>query len=154
MVNLLFNKNEVIFKRPYVYWFFGIFIFYLIVSVLVSGFYNTIPLIIVYFNAVNWIKMGISLILTLFISFLVALNGILIYIKYKERKRCSGVGTAGAGTIGGLIVGVCPLCVTGIFPLIFGLMGISFSFGSLPFQGIEIQVLVALILIAGYKQIS
>ena len=143
-----------VFKKPYVYWFLGIFIFYLLLNILISGFYDTIPLIVVYFNTLNWLKLGISLILTLIIGFLVSLNGILIYIKYKQRKRCKGVGTASAGTIGGLVVGICPLCVTGIFPLIFGLIGISFSFGVLPFGGIEIQVLVALILFLGYRQIS
>jgi len=143
-----------IFKKPYIYWFLGIFIFYLILNILISGFYDTIPLILVYFKTVNWTKLGISLILTIIIGFLVSLNAILVYIKYKEREKCSGVGTASAGTIGGLIVGVCPLCVTGIVPLILGLVGISFSFGSLPFQGIEIQILVAIILFISYKQLS
>ena len=148
------NKMRRIFKKPYIYWLLGIFIFYLVLNVLISGFYDTIPLIVVYFSTVNWLKLGISLILTLAIGFLVSLNGVLIYIKYKERKKCKGVGTTSAGTVGGLIVGVCPLCITGIFPLILGLVGISFSFGSLPFQGIEIQVLVALILFISYRQIS
>lgn len=143
-----------IFKKPFIYWFFGIFVFYLVLSVLVSGFYNTLPLIIIYAKTVNWLKLGISLILTLVIGFLAALNGILVYIKYKERKKCKGVGITGVGTIGGLIVGVCPLCVTGIFPLILSLIGISFSFAFLPFQGIEIQVLVILTLFIGYKKIS
>ena len=84
---------------------------------------------------------------TLTIGFLVAANGVLVYIKYKERKRCKGVGTASIGAAAGLIVGVCPLCVTGVFPLLLGLFGISFSFGSLPFQGIEIQILVIIILV-------
>ncbi len=154
MVSLLSNKMKRIFKKPYIYWFFGIFIFYLILDVLISGFYDTIILIIKYASTVDWLKLGISLFLTLVIGFLVSLNGVLIYIKYKERKKCKGVGTASAGTIGGLIVGVCPLCVTGLVPLILGLVGISFSFGSLPFQGTEIQILVALILFIGYKQLS
>ncbi|MBS3082207.1 hypothetical protein J4416_04760 [Candidatus Pacearchaeota archaeon] len=38
--------------------------------------------------------------------------------------------------------------------LLFGLFGISFSFATLPLQGIEVQVLVALILFIAYKQIS
>ena len=143
-----------IFRKPFVYWFFGIFIFYLIANILISGFYNIVPLIVIYFKTVNWLKLGVSLILTLVIGFLVSLNGVLIYIKYQERRKCRGVGTAGVGTLGGLIVGVCPLCVTGLFPLILGAVGISFSFGSLPFQGIEIQFLVALILFINYRQIS
>ena len=113
----------------------------------ISGFYNTIPLIIVYAKTLNWLKLGFSLLLTLTIGFLVSVNSVLVYIKYKERKKCRGVGTASVGAAGGLIVGVCPLCITGIFPLLLGLLGISFSFASLPFQGIEIQVLVIIILL-------
>ena len=143
-----------LFKKPYIYWFIGIFVFYLIANVLISGFYNTVPLIIIYFNTVNWLKLGFSLVLTFVIGFLVSINGILVYIKYKERKKCGGVGAASAGTVGGLIVGVCPLCITGLFPLILGLVGISFSFGSLPFQGIEVQVLVVGILIMSLVNLS
>ncbi|MEK6952594.1 MAG: hypothetical protein AABX29_06275 [Nanoarchaeota archaeon] len=143
-----------IFKKPYIYWFLGMFIFYIVLNILISGFYNTIPLIIIYSKTVNWLKLGISLVLTLFIGFLVSLNGVLIYIEYKERKECKGVGAASAGTVGGLIVGVCPLCITGIFPLILGLIGIGFSFASLPFQGIEVQILIALVLFVSYKQIT
>jgi hypothetical protein len=143
-----------IFKKPYIFWFFGIFLFYLGLSILLSGFYETIPLIVIYFTTVNWFKLGLSLSLTLIIGFLVALNGVLVYIKYKERKKCKGVGATSVGALGGLIVGVCPLCVSGIFPLILGLVGISFSFGSLPFQGIEIQVLVIFLLWISYRQLS
>ncbi|PIZ81926.1 hypothetical protein COX98_01905, partial [Candidatus Pacearchaeota archaeon CG_4_10_14_0_2_um_filter_30_11] len=71
-----------IFKKPYIYWLISIFIFYLILNILLSGFYNTIPLIAIYFSSVNWFKLGISLSLTLVIGFLVSVNGILIYIKY------------------------------------------------------------------------
>ena len=76
-----------IFKKPYIYWFFGLFFLYLFVNIIISGFYKTLPLIVIYFSTVNWIKLGISLILTLVIGFLVSINGILIYIKYKERKN-------------------------------------------------------------------
>ncbi|MEK6893854.1 MAG: hypothetical protein AABX10_00145 [Nanoarchaeota archaeon] len=146
----------ILFRRPYIYWFFSIFVIYLILNVLISGFYNTIPLIVAYIKTVNWLKLGISLVLTLIIGFLVSINAVLVYINYKERKKCknSAVVTASAGTIGGLIVGVCPLCVTGIIPLILGIAGISFTFAALPLQGIEIQILIALILFLSYKQIS
>ena len=67
--------------------------------------------------------------------------------KYKERKRClEGNTLAGIGALGGLITGICPLCVTGLFPLIFGLFGISFSLVSLPFKGLEVQVGVIILL--------
>ena len=143
-----------IFRKPYVYWFAGIFLVYLVLNVLISGFYNTIPLIIVYANTVNWLNLGLSLLLTLIIWFLVAVNGVLVYVKYKERKKCRGAGIAGVGTIGGLVVGVCPLCVTGLFPLILGLLGVSFSFSSLPFQGVEIQILVILVLVFSLINLS
>ena len=141
-----------VFQKPYVYWLIGIFVLYLILNVFVSGFNDTIPLIIAYASTVNWFKLGISLILTLVIGVLVALNAVYVYILYKEKNQCKeGKVLAGAGSVGGLIAGVCPLCVTGLFPLILGLLGISFSFASLPFQGIEIQILVVFILVASLK---
>ncbi|MEK6897080.1 MAG: hypothetical protein AABW93_00970 [Nanoarchaeota archaeon] len=140
-----------IFQRPYIYWFLGIFLLYLVLNIFISGFNDTIPLIIVYASTINWVKLGISLVLTLAIGFLVALNAVYIHILYKERKACKeGKVFAGAGTVGGLIVGVCPLCVTGFIPLVFGLFGVGFSFASLPFQGIEIQILVVMVLLAGF----
>ncbi len=138
-----------IFKKPYVYWTIGIFLFYILLDIFVSGFYNTIPLIFNYASTVNWSKLSISLVLTLLIGFLVALNSVYIYILYKERKKCKEEKVlTGVGALGGLIVGVCPLCITGIFPLVLGFFGISFSFASLPFQGVEIQLfIVGLLLI-------
>ena len=88
---------KIVFKKRYFYWFLIIFLLYLILSVLISGFYKTIPLILTYADTVNWIKLGISLFLTLVIGFLVALNGVLVYIKYRERKKCRGVGTTTIG---------------------------------------------------------
>lgn len=144
-----------IFKAPYIYFFVLIFILYLILNVFISGFNDTIPLIIVYASTVNWFKLGISLILTLIIGFLVALNVVYIYILYKERKKCKeGKALAGVGSVGGLIVGVCPICVTGLVPLVLGLLGVGFSFASLPFQGIEIQALMIIILIISFKMLN
>nr|MBI4156537.1 hypothetical protein [Candidatus Woesearchaeota archaeon] len=77
-----------VFIKPYFYWFVGVFILYLILNILLSGFYDTIPLIINYASTVNWLKLGISLFLTLLIGFLVALNSVYVYILYKERKSC------------------------------------------------------------------
>ncbi len=139
-----------IFSRPYLYWFIGIFVFYLLLNILLSGFYNTLKLIVIYASTVDWVKLGISLILTLAIGFLVAVNSVYVYILYKERKSCKeGKALAVTGGVGGLIVGVCPLCVTGLIPLVLGLLGIGFSFASLPLQGIEIQFLIFAILLAG-----
>ncbi|MBI2042830.1 hypothetical protein HYT25_00385 [Candidatus Pacearchaeota archaeon] len=137
-----------VFEKPYIYWIIGIFIFYLGLNFVLSGFYDTLKLIIVYADTVNWIKLGFSIILTLLIGFLVAINSVYFYLRYKERKDYRKAGTfTGVGAIGGLAIGICPLCITGLFPLLFGLFGITFSFASLPFQGVEIQVLVVIILL-------
>lgn len=140
-----------LFKKPYIYWLFAIFIVYILINILLSGFYNTIPLILKYASTVNWLKLTISIILTLAIGVFVSLNSVLVYIKYKERKTCKNESLlTGAGLVGGIATGVCPLCVAGIFPLLLSLLGISFSFASLPFQGIEIQILVLILLIVGF----
>jgi len=46
------------------------------------------------------------------------------------------------------VAGVCPLCVTGLFPIIFGLFGLSFSLASLPFKGLEVQVVAIVLLLS------
>ena len=144
-----------VFKKPYVYWFVGIFILYLIINLLISGFYDTIPLIIANAKTVSWFKLAISLFLSFTIGFFVAVNSIYVYMIYKQRKTCKiGTTTTSLGTIGGLITGFCPVCITGLFPLMLGFLGISFSLASLPFQGIEIQFVVLLLLIFSYKMIE
>ncbi|MEK6951639.1 MAG: hypothetical protein AABX29_01355 [Nanoarchaeota archaeon] len=139
---------KIVFKKPYLYGIVLIFLAYIFINIWLSGFYNTIKLIIIYASTINWLELFISIILTLTIGILVSVNSVYAYIKYKERKKClkeSAVATA--GSIGGLIIGVCPLCVTGLFPLIFSFLGIGFSFASLPFKGIEVQILVIIILL-------
>ncbi|MBX4212274.1 hypothetical protein KW787_02350 [Candidatus Pacearchaeota archaeon] len=132
---------KILFRKPYLGIAVIIFLVYLILVVLFSGFYNTIPLIVANAQSVFWSKLILSLVLSLVIGLLVSANAVLIYIKYKQRKQCKEAGTvATIGTIGGLAAGVCPLCVTGLLPIILGLLGISFSFGSLPFHGIEVQI--------------
>ena len=144
-----------VFTKPRVYWFIGIFVLYLVLNVIFSGFYDTIPLVIAYASTVNWLKLGASLILTIVINFLIATTAVLYYLRYKERKNCKNAGSiAGAAGVGGLIVGVCPLCVSRIFPLLLGVLGISFSFVSLPFQGLEIQVLIIILLLISLNMLN
>ena len=146
---------KILFKKSYVYFIILIFLVYLSLNIILSGFYNTITLILVYAETVNWFKLGISLFLTLAIGYLIAFNSVLIYVKYKERKKCKKEFTlSSVGAIGGLVVGVCPLCVTGLIPLILGFIGVSFSLASLPFQGIEVQVLVVIILLVSLINLS
>src|SRR3989344_4682120 len=127
-----------VFKKPHLYWLIGIFAFYLLLNVIFSGFYNNLPLIIYNASTVNWLKLGISIVLTLAIGILVAINAVYAYLLYKQRKRClEGSAVAGVGTAVGLAAGVCPLCITGVLPLLLSLLGLSFSFASLPLGGIE-----------------
>ena len=144
-----------IFNKPYIYYLFLVFFIYIFIDILISGFYDTIPLILIYANTVNWFTLGFSLLLTLSIGVLVALNSILLYLKFKERKKCKKEITINSiGGIGGLVTGVCPLCITGIVPLILGFIGISFSLASLPFGGVEIQVLVVIILLINFISLN
>src|SRR3989344_4067052 len=118
--------SKVVLKKPYLYFFILIFLFYILLNVWLSGFYQTIKLIFIYANTVNWLELIISIFFTIIIGLLVAVNFVYVYIKYKERKKClkeSVVATAGG--VGGLVVGVCPLCITGLFPLIFSFFGVS-----------------------------
>ena len=105
-----------IFKKPYLFLFIGIFILYLVAVVLLSGFYSNLSLIIYNFKTINWLKLGVSFLLTLLIGLFVAANSVYLYMKHKERKTCGESATLTAiGTVGGLAVGACPLCVTGLF---------------------------------------
>ncbi|MDP1694602.1 MAG: hypothetical protein Q8L34_03615 [Candidatus Woesearchaeota archaeon] len=144
-------KLNDVFQKPYRLWFFCIFFLYLLLNVLFSGFYNTIPLIIQYAATVDWFSLTLSVLFALAIGFFIAVNSILLFIRYKQRKNCSKAGTlTGVGTVGGFITGVCPLCISGLFPLLFSFFGISLSLGNLPFKGIEVQILTLLVLVLSF----
>ena len=142
-------------KKPYVFWIITIFLIYTILNFYISGFNNTFKLIFKYASTVNWLELAISILFSITIGILISLNSVLLYIKYKERQKCKNqTFLAGLGTIGGLATGFCPLCVTGLFPIILSLIGISFTFASLPFKGLEIQLLVIIILFISYKSLN
>jgi len=137
-----------VFKRPYIYFFILIFIVYLTLDIIISQFYVTIRYIPKYLNTINWFELGLSIFLTLVIAFLVSLTLLLSYLKYKQRQNVKkGLTVAALGTTGGFAAGVCTACVAGIFPFIFSLFGISFSWLSLPFKGLEFQIFVIILLI-------
>ena len=142
------SELKIIFKKPYLIYMIIIFFIYIFLAILLSGFYNTIPLIIAYANTLNWFKLGISIFLSILIGIFVSINAVFAYVKYKQRKSCKeGKTLAGIGTFAGLATGICPLCVSGFFPLVLGLLGVSFSFASLPLGGIEVQVFSLIVLI-------
>jgi hypothetical protein len=136
-----------VFRRPYLYFAIGLFISYLALNVYISQFYTTIPYIGIYAAQVKWGKLILGMALSLLIAGLVAINSVYGYILYKRRKLVAGEGViACVGTIGGLATGVCSSCVTSVFHLILGLFGVTFSWAALPFEGIEVQVLMVLLL--------
>lgn len=136
-----------VFQRPYLFWTLGIFLLYLLLAILLSGFYDTFQHILLYANTVNWLKLSLSLLFSLTIGALVAINVVYLFLLSKARRACgSGKTLTSVGTAAGLITGICPLCVTGLIPLLFGFFGISFSLGILPFQGLEVQMLTIVML--------
>lgn len=141
---------KIIFKKPYLYWTFGIFFGYFLLNAYLSDFFYDMKFIGYYLETINWGKFVISVSLSVLIAALVAANAVYLYIRYKEHKNLKVEGTlACAGTFGGLATGVCSICAAGILPFMLDLMGISFTFGTLPLKGIEIQILTAALLFAG-----
>ena len=140
--------NKIIFKKPYIYYFIIIFFVYLTLNIIFSQFYITIRYIPKYLETINWFELLTSLIFSLIIAFLVSLTVLTSYLKYKERKNIKkGVALSAIGTTSGFAAGICTACVAGLFPFIFSLFGISFSWLSLPFKGLEFQLLVIIILL-------
>ena len=138
----------------------GVALLYITMTVLVSKFYVTVQYIPYFVDTINWFQLLLSVVLTLTIGTLLGLNVALlclIYQEYKHNKTCStsGLGTTASvtsiGAVGGVATGVCSACVASIFPALFGLFGITLSWGALPFQGLEIQAgIVALLTTNGY----
>ncbi|RJQ22257.1 hypothetical protein C4580_00940 [Candidatus Woesearchaeota archaeon] len=135
-----------VFKTPYAYWLAAIFFAYLILLVYLSEFYVTIQYIPRYLNTLNWAEFGVSILLSLTIAGLIALNAVYGFIRWQERRVAKEGALACAGGIGGFAAGVCPACVTSVFPFIFSTFGVSFSWASLPLRGFEIQFITLAIL--------
>jgi len=131
-----------LFRKPYLYWVVGIFIVYMTATVLITGFYETAAQIPYYWETLNWAKLLTSIGFATAIGILVAINSVLLYTTYTEQKnqRKAGVLTS-IGLFGGLTTGICPLCIAGVLPSLFGLFGVTFSWAFLPFGGLEVQIL-------------
>ncbi|HLG24293.1 MAG TPA: hypothetical protein VI564_05180 [Candidatus Nanoarchaeia archaeon] len=134
-------------KKPYIFWVIGIFLTYMVVNIYISQFYVTVQYIPYYLSTINWSELILGTILSLIIGILISINTVYTYVRYKERKNYKAEGALTcAATVGGLATGVCSACVAGLMPLIFSLLGFSFSWGALPFKGMEIQLLVIVVL--------
>ena len=137
-----------ILEKPYIFYLIGIFLLYIILAVVFSKFYFTIKFLPYYLNTINWSELIISIILTIIIALLVSLNSVYSYIRFKQKRNIKKeTSISCAATIVGLSTGVCPACVAGVFPLVLSLIGISFTWASLPFKGLEIQLLIIIVLL-------
>ncbi len=134
------------FKVPYIYFTIGIFFTYIIINIILSKFYVTLSYIPYYLDTLNWPKFILSIFFSLVIAFLISINTVYMYILYKAKKKVSKEGyLTCAATIGGFATGVCTACTSGIIAALLSIFGFSWSL--LPFQGLEIQLLIILILI-------
>ena len=141
-------------QSPARYWALGVSVVYLALLVVVSQFYETIPLIPMYASQIRWGEFITSLVLIAITAALVGVVSVSLYTKVNEKVTesmsrssvASPVIASCAATLGGLATGVCPACVTGIFPIVLGFFGVTFSWASLPFHGVEVQALVVIVL--------
>lgn len=139
---------KIFFNKPNLIVGLAVFFFYLFFLVAISEFYKNIPLFLIYADTINWVELGISFFLSLVIGILIAINAALLYSIYKRRMKCAEGGLfAGVGAVGGAAAGICPICVTGLLPIGLGIFGITFSFASLPFKGLELQIFSILLLV-------
>ncbi len=149
-----------LFKKPFVYWIFGISFLYLLFTILISKFYVSLWYLPRFAATLNWPRFLISVSFSLVIAFFIGINAVGSYLLYKQRKEqktcSSGISATktasitGFGALLGTTTGICTACVGALFPAFFGLFGITLSFGSLPFQGMEIQFGLIIILLTTF----
>ncbi len=136
--------KDVTIRKPYIYSFFIIILIYIAITIIINKFYTVFSYLIS-FNPKFVIP---SLILNLIVAVLIAINVNLVYSKFREiRKIKSTPALTFFGAFSGMLGGLCPGCVTGLFPLIASIFGISLGLASLPFKGLEFQALAILLLV-------
>jgi len=133
-------------KRPYIFYFIGIFISYIILNSIINKTYETFS---VFSSFALWFKITYSLSIYLIIPLLVALTVNLSIMKFKELRlvQAKEGGATFLGLFGGILGGACPGCFVGLFPAVLGLFGITASLSVLPLLGFEIQMASAVFLI-------
>ena len=144
-----------IFKQPYVYFVLGVFSLYIALAIIIGGF----PLIL--FTALRYAPLGTRIQIALSITFsiiiagLVACNAVSAFIQYQRRNRVGNANAlTGLGSLGGLAAGICPACISGLLPIVLGFFGVSFSFAVLPFQGLEVQAILVILLAWNYRYLA
>lgn len=142
------SRMKALFQKPYLYWILGIFVVYMALNSFFSGFYELALQIPYFVDTINWTALTFSLLFATLIGFLLALNITVVIKEYKEKKKIlkkqSFLSTL--GLVAGFSTGICTLCITGLFPFLFALFGITFTWAFLPFGGMEIQFLTIAIL--------
>ena len=132
-------------SKPFVYWFLGITLAYLVVTVLVHQFDTTLKYAFRFSAQVEWGTLLLSMLMSLVIAILVGINSVSTFVL--RRKRIAGETQTVACAIGGFFTGVCPGC-SSLLPSVLGWFGIGFSWAVLPFKGLEVQALIILALIS------
>lgn len=145
-MNKRINKiKDATIRRPYVFYFIGIFFLYLGINILVNKSFVVLP------NFFNLYKPSFAisfLFLNLITALLVAINLNLVILKFKELKLLSKIGsTTSMGVFGGILGGACPGCFVGLFPAFVGLFGLTATLSSLPLHGLEIQIASSALLV-------
>ncbi len=133
-------------KAPYLWWTLAIFCLYLILNILLSDFTSTLLSIPYYLDTINWPLLLGSLLLTVAIAALVSVSMVYSFIKYQERRKTKNITVACTASVAGLIVGFCPLCTASILPILLSAIGITFTWTLLPFNGVEVQLLLIVLL--------
>lgn len=142
---MIFNKRRIerikraVLKKPYVFYFIGIFLVYIALNLWVNQMYVNLPILTSY---ATWFLVPFVVLNFLLVPFLVALTVNLFIIKFKEMRSVSGKGSGGfgfVGVFGGILGGACPGCFVGLFPAVLGLFGITATLAILPLYGLEIQ---------------
>lgn len=131
-------------RKPYIFSFLIIILAYLTITIIINKFYVIAP----YLKTYNLKIVIPHLVLNLIVAILLAININLIYSKFKEAKKVEKrSGLTFLGAFSGMLGGLCPGCIAGLFPLFASLFGITASLASLPFQGLELQALAIILLI-------
>jgi len=142
-------------KSPYIYIFLVLFVAYFGFVSYITDFWTTLGVALLYADKFNWYALVFSFALSIIISAFVGINGSYLYYGIRLRKGCKKSSIAATtGAVAGMAVGVCPICVGGILPLLLGIFGVSFSFAVLPFNGIEVQLAVIALLIFSYLNLK
>ncbi len=135
--------KKVILKKPYIFYFIGIFLAYVAVNLIINKLYVNLE---VFTSFALWFRIPFLFFNFLLIPSLVALTINLSILRFKEAGFGKHTGAAGFGIFGGVLGGACPGCFVGLFPAVLGLFGITATLSILPLFGLELQILSAALL--------